>query len=50
MAIRNGEWLEARDISEQVEEGNAAWRAEIASQRAADAHLIIDDRPGPGEL
>lgn len=39
-----GGWSEEADIAAQVEEGNAAMRDEIATQRAQDAHLIYDER------
>lgn len=42
MAIRTGDWSERRDIADQVDEANAAWRDEIASQRAEDAHQIAE--------
>lgn len=44
MAIRIPGWRELDDIADQVEESNAAWRDEVASQRAADTHLIYDER------
>ena len=40
----------ARDAAEQTEQWNADWRDEIQSQRAEDAHLIVDDRPTREEL
>jgi hypothetical protein len=38
-----------RDLAEMTADWNAMWAQEIADQRAADHHLIIDDRPSAAE-
>lgn len=39
-----------RDAADQVEEWNAGWRDEVASQRHADWVDIYDDQPTRAEL
>lgn len=44
-------WSESTDAAQQIEDTNAGWRDELATQRATDWTDIYDERePSPCEL